>query len=456
MFVNTALLAALLAVSQEIPAGPRTGRFSDEYKDPKTKALIMRYVMAAPEKLPAQRHLGLIVQFHGMRGNETNLQNGVVESLQRLKLTGQYVVMGGKARGEGWTAGDDDFLLKWIAWAKETYPIDPRRVFLVGISNGGWMVKRFGWAHQDLFAGVAPYCGGGNRFENPSGAQPKLPKPGVPGGPADTRTEWYLVHGDADKEVNVESSRSSCADLKQRGYRYVYRELATKEHNNIWPVAEVRDDVFAWMHALRHKEIAVSADEKKALVGFGGKVETASFDEVSRIGGSPGGRILGKAFDKGAEVKLPAAATCEMTLYGREVVLELVKLLQDKSEEVKAAAFTGLSVAANWRYEEAQGALGRLASSKSKPVADRASAIKALARAVRLAILGNFEDKHLFWTLVLLLDDDAQEVRSAAFEALEKAVQGGFEYKPDLPSTERKTAVGKWKSWCTQKCGPQG
>ena len=58
---------------------------------------------------------------------------------------------------------------------------------------------------------------------------------------------------------------------------------------------------------------------------------------------------------------------------------------------------------------------------------------------------GNFEDKNVVWALVLLLDDDELKVREAAFAAL-KDVKETYDYKPDLPTAERKAAVAKWKS----------
>ena len=133
---------------------PWHGDFKDDYKDPKTKEFIMHYRMWAPEKQPEQKHLGLIVSFHGMNGNEDHMTGFAIETAKRLKMTGDYVIMGGKSKGPGWATSDDKWLLLWIEWAMKTYPIDPRRVYIWGMSNGGWMVKRFGWEHQELFAAV--------------------------------------------------------------------------------------------------------------------------------------------------------------------------------------------------------------------------------------------------------------------------------------------------------------
>jgi hypothetical protein len=440
---------------------PWHGDFKDDYKDPKTKSLVMHYRMRVPEKLPEKKTLGLIVAFHGMNGNEDHVTGFAIETSKRLKIADEYVVMGGKSKGAGWATNDDKDLLAWIEWVKQTYPIDPRRVHLIGMSNGGWMVKRFGWENQALFATVSPYCGGGVDFSNPPKGEKAAPKVG-PGSPAEVRTEWYFVHGDADKEVAVDSSRRAVQQLGEKGYRYVYREIDGADHGGILRYPEVADDNLLWIHSLRHKEIPLTKDERTEIATFSTKVRNEKSEnvgpmiaEAARVGGAPGARVIHNAFDNADEdVKKAAAQTTDDVLYGRETVMELVKLLRDKSDEVKSAAWKGLATAANWRYPEAQEFLSQQARKKSAAVEDRVRAIAGLGKAVKLDLLGNYEDKGVIWTLVLLLDDDDLNVRQAAFAQLEKGVKDTFGYKPDLGTTERKVSTTKWKSWCEQQAGP--
>ena len=440
---------------------PWHGDFKDDYKDPKTKELIMHYRMWAPEKQPEQKHLGLIVCFHGMNGNEDHMTGFAIEAAKRLKLSGEYVIMGGKSKGAGWATNDDKWLLLWIEWAMKTYPIDPRRVYIWGMSNGGWMVKRFGWEHQELFAAVVSYCGGGVDFSGTPKGEKAAPKAG-PGSPAETKTEWYFVHGDADKEVGVDASRRAIKELGEKGYRYVYREIDGADHGGITRYPDVADDALLFLHALRHKVVPVTKDERTSLTSMTGKTKTEKPDvvtpmlnELQRIGGAPAERAVKNALDNSdAEVKKAAIATTEKTLYGHEAVMELIKLLKDKADDVKAEAYKGLAVAANWRYMEAQEILEQAAKKKTAPVEERVQAVQALGKVVKLDLLGNFEDKNVVWTLVLLLDDDELKVREAAFATLKDGTKDTFGYTPDAAPAQRKTAVASWKSWCDQKAGP--
>jgi predicted esterase len=439
---------------------PWHGDFKDNYTDPKTKELVMHYRMWAPEKQPEQKHLGLIVMFHGMNGNEDSMTGFGIETAKRLKLQNDYVIMGGKSRAAGWATNDDKWLLLWIDWAMKTYPIDPRRVYIWGMSNGGWMVKRFGWEHQDLFAAVVPYCGGGVDFSGTPKGEKAPPKAG-PGSAAESKTEWYFVHGNKDEQVAVDASRKAIKELGGKGYRYIYREIDGADHVGIIKFPDVADDAFLFLNSLRHKEVPVSKDERTTLSSMTGKIRNEKIDtagpmlvELERIGGAPAERAVKNALENPeVDVKKAAIATTEKSLYGKDIVMELIKLTKDKSEEVQAEAFKGLGVAANWRYMEAQEILEQIAKRKAGQVEDRVNALHALAKVVKLDLLGNFEDRNVVWTLVLLLDDDELKVREAAFAALEKGVKDTFGYSPDMPTAQRKTSVTSWKAWCTTRAG---
>src|SRR4051794_8189611 len=271
-----ALLGGLLvlmsraAAAERPDAPPRTGRYRGDLTDPATGDLMMRVAMQVPDKLPPEKHLGLILLFHGFRGHENNYIGLTVASLKRLGLLEQYVVVSGKSKGPGWTTDDDAPVLRLIRWAQEAYPIDPRRVFVFGSSNGAAYVGRFGSAHQELIAGVVGYCGN-YKFA-----------PELKDRPAAARTEWYFVHGGQDRPQN---SRRACDELKAQAYRYVFRQMDGFGHTDIWDSVghpdgsradAVREDWLLWLHALRHKAIAPAAGEQKTLATLREKLRAAS------------------------------------------------------------------------------------------------------------------------------------------------------------------------------------
>ena len=294
----------------------------------------MRVVMQTPDKPPAGARLSLLLLYHGFRGNENNYIGRTVDSLKRLKLLDQYVVISGKAKNDGWTADDDEPSLKIIDWALRTYPIDPRRVFIFGSSNGAAYVGRFGFAHQDRIAGVVGYCGG-YKF----GAAEKSEDA------AETRTEWYFVHGGKD---NPKNSRKACDELRALGYRALFREMDGYGHTDSWDSGghpdtlaadAVREDWLLWTHALRHKHIAPTEADAASLAALAAEGKTgaaarvtALLHEAGRIGGRAAAKGLIEAFGSPHEdVRAAAAQTTVGTLFGGEAVPALAKLLADPS-----------------------------------------------------------------------------------------------------------------------------
>jgi hypothetical protein len=453
--MNTLLIALVLA--QARPGGP--GEFRGELRD--KQGPLMRANMWAPSKpvAPSPRTLSLLLVYHGMNGNEGNYYGGTLEGLRRLKVEEQVVMIAGKSKGAGWTVEDDGpITLRVIDWAKETWPIDPRRIYIWGSSNGAGFIGKFGWANQDKIAAAVGYCGGYNFQANPK-----------PENPADTRTEWYFVHGGAD---NPQNSGNACKALGALGYRYVFRQLDGYGHTDIWDggghpdkvlVDACRDDYLQWLLALRHKNIEPPQKDLDFLAKFeNGEsllANKGAYLNLQRIGGPQAGAVILKALQsKSAGIRANGAEACLTTSFGKAVAEELAKLVEDENDRVQQTALRALGVYANWHYPEAIDALCHAAApspdGKKGSALTRMLAVEGLAKAGKLAAFGNFEDKKLWWTLVGALDDEDVKTRSTALAALQGVQKDGFGYQPGAVPDARKAAVAKWASWVQGKCGP--
>ncbi len=425
----------------------KTGDLKDELKNPTTKEFITRYRMFVPEKLPEQKHLALLICFHGKGGSENGPADHMAASLKRLGLDRQYIVLGVKARSAGWEDVDEVDVLKAYDWATAVYPIDRRRVYLVGHSSGAHWDTRFGSRHVDIIAGVMRWAGGSVR--------PPTSKEG-----GALMTEWYLVHGTKDDQNSITNTREGRDNLKQANYRYVLREIAAGDHGDIVRHPAVTTDMIWWMDALRHKTMPLAAEDEKFLKQFAnGKTaaklfsDAETWNELLRIGGPHAGQVVAEAMtsDKPKVREFAAIACGKSRFAGEETVAGLARLLDDKIPAVRTAAIAALGVAANWRSEAAQVALGRLAlSAKSKKVefSDRGEATMQLAKAAALPLLGNYDDDLPLWqALMALMNDERNEIRSAAFAPLKVAVPDGNGYDPGVSAPERAAAIAKWEAW---------
>ena len=455
------LLLALPAWGQQRRLAPPFGDYKGEIRD--EQGVIMKVAMRTPGRMHPARRVGLILAHHGMNGSENSPWRGMTENLQRIGFNEEYILICGKSQGAGWQIDEDGpRVLRLIEWAKKSYPVDPRRVYMWGSSNGASFTGRFAWANQNVIAGAVGYCGGYNfRGE-------------VPSDPGDARTEFYFVHGDKDDQVNVESARRGARQLQQMGYRYVYRELDGHGHGDIFDgrsgekqkvTYAVRDDFMRWIHALRHKEIAPTAKEQKWLAQFQtSKAESllrrkSTYVRLALLGGPVAADALVKGLQAGSDgTRVSAAAASGLGRFGPKVTKALAALVGDEASRVRLTAIKALGYYAAWNDDTAQAALCKVASTvpekKGSNSRERALAIEGLAKSVELALPGNFDDKQVFWTLVTLLDDADGRIRAAAFQALAKAVPDGFGYHPKLTDKGRPGPLARWKNWCTQKCGP--
>ncbi|MCR9201855.1 MAG: alpha/beta hydrolase-fold protein [Planctomycetaceae bacterium] len=111
------------------------------------------------------------------------------------------------------------------------YPIDPDRVYLTGLSMGGYGSWDLGCRHPELFAAVAPICGGADN--DAVAALKNMPV--------------WVAHGSADRVVPTERSRLAVAALKQAGGNPVYVELPGVGHNSWTPSYTDNDGLIPWM-----------------------------------------------------------------------------------------------------------------------------------------------------------------------------------------------------------------
>jgi len=427
-----------------LPKPAKTGDIKDELKHPQTKEFITRYRLFVPATLPEKRHLALLICFHGRTGNENGPSEMMYHTIKGLGLESEYIVLGLKSHDVGWEDADEADVLKAYDWVTSVYPIDRRRVYLIGHSSGAYWDTRFGGKHQDLFAGVMRWAGG---TVHPLG-----------GKDAAEQMEFYLVHGTKDDQNPVSGSREARDNLKREHCRYVYREILTGDHGSILGVEPVRKDMVWWMESLRHKQMPLVQEDEKFLRSFASARQAAkllvtpeAWNEILRIGGPQAGQVVAEAMKSdNAKIRELAALACTKGRFaGEDTAAALARLLDDKSATVRTTAIDALGVQANWRSETAQLALGALALStrKKTELSDRGEAASQLAKAAALPLLGNVDDDMPIWqALTTAMNDEHKELRETAFAPLKVAVPDGLGYDPELTAVERAAGIAKWQA----------
>ncbi len=116
-------------------------------------------------------------------------------------------------------------------------PVDPRRVYVTGLSMGGFGTWDIIQRNPALFAAAVPVCGGGD----PAYADRLADLP------------IWVFHGDADGTVKVERSREMVAALKEAGGHPLYTEYPGVGHGS-WGPAYNNPDLWTWMFSQQKTE----------------------------------------------------------------------------------------------------------------------------------------------------------------------------------------------------------
>ena len=117
------------------------------------------------------------------------------------------------------------------------YPVDRNRIYVMGISMGGYAAWELLQRRPELFAAGLPCCGGGDVAQ-----APRLKDIPI-----------WAFHGSNDKSVPVCRSRDMVAAIKAAGGKKIlYREYKGLGHN-VWTPTFSDDKVFEWLFSQRHQ-----------------------------------------------------------------------------------------------------------------------------------------------------------------------------------------------------------
>jgi len=149
-----------------------------------------------------------------------------------------------------WRDTTEDDVLRILAAVEKEFATDPARVYLVGMSMGGYGTWQLALDHPQRFAALVPVCAG----VLPPPQAPELfvkvsdakgdPYAQIAAGVA--RLPIWVFHGAADPVVPVGESRRMVEELRQRGAAPRYTELPWAGHDS-WDPAFNSPDLWEWL-----------------------------------------------------------------------------------------------------------------------------------------------------------------------------------------------------------------
>ncbi len=109
--------------------------------------------------------LMLFLHGAGERGSDLNLvkKHGPPKLIEQGRDL-PFIVVAPQCPAGQWWLEKVDTLLALLDEIQSTYPVDPNRVYLTGLSMGGYGTWTLACQHPERFAAIVPICGGGQSF----------------------------------------------------------------------------------------------------------------------------------------------------------------------------------------------------------------------------------------------------------------------------------------------------
>ena len=176
--------------------------------------------------------LPLIIQLHGAgeRGDGSDLSLVDVHGFSNVIKDGEYdclFIMPQCPKNSFWAARVES-LARFIEQLKAEYEIDEDRVYLTGLSMGGYGTWYTAMAYPETFAAIAPVCGGGMAWNAKVLTMPV-----------------WAFHGEDDTAVSVTQSDEMVEAIRKKEGNVKYTRMPNVSHN-VW-IHAYNDELYNWL-----------------------------------------------------------------------------------------------------------------------------------------------------------------------------------------------------------------
>jgi polyhydroxybutyrate depolymerase len=201
-------------------AEPKAGEFADETivvgKDKR------EYRLVVPKTVDLTKPAPLVIAFHGILIDSKDLMPKYTK-LNETAEKHRFMMVYPNALNRSWglkpekVKADLDFFDALVAQLKQQYKVDPQRLYVLGMSNGGYFAHLVAKERAQSVAAIASHSG-------PLGLQTLL------GVNAQRKFPVLIIHGDQDKLLSVDFARENRDKYTKEGHPVKYVELPNHGH----------------------------------------------------------------------------------------------------------------------------------------------------------------------------------------------------------------------------------
>jgi len=229
--VSTLALVATQALAAESPATPVQ---QEKHFEAHVKVVAkMDYLLFLPQGYEQSKQTWPLMLFlHGAGESGTDMAKVKTHGPPKIVETKPdfpFILVSPQSAGRGW---NNDTLNALLDDVIRNYRVDKSRVYLTGLSMGGFGTWSLAAAHPEKFAAIVPICGGGNTADAKKLA---------------TLPIW-VFHGAKDPTVPVQRSREMVEAIKAADGNVKFTEYPEAGHDS-WTETYNNPELYTWLLA---------------------------------------------------------------------------------------------------------------------------------------------------------------------------------------------------------------
>jgi predicted peptidase len=229
--------ALVVAASLVMPAQAQTATASTQQPKTFEKEINVKARLEYLLSLPADydkstKSWPLVLFLHGSGESGNDLAKVKAHGPPKLvDINGPFpfILVSPQSSGRGW---NPDVLNALLDSVIKEYRVDNDRVYLTGLSMGGYGTWALAAAHPEKFAAIAPICGGGNPADATKLAQLPI----------------WVFHGAKDNTVPLKRSEEMVEALKAAGGHPKFTVYPEAGHDS-WTATYDDPEFYKWLLA---------------------------------------------------------------------------------------------------------------------------------------------------------------------------------------------------------------
>ncbi|MEY2408614.1 MAG: hypothetical protein QOF48_1284 [Verrucomicrobiota bacterium] len=219
-----------------------------EFEQAITRTLRARYLLFTPKgyEAKAKREWPLMLFLHGAGERGTNLQKVAVHGPPKLVKSRRdfpFILVSPQCPdNETWS---NEVLLALLDDVIAAHRVDTNRIYLTGLSMGGFGSWSLALRYPERFAAVAPVCGGGNTLDVLLASRKNtLALKALP---------FWVFHGAKDPVVKLDESERMVKSLKAVGVKEIEFTIYPEAEHDSWTETYANEKLYDWFLAHERK-----------------------------------------------------------------------------------------------------------------------------------------------------------------------------------------------------------